>query len=113
MIFQTIARQRIDDFAEFDALQADIQLLAAAQMNAEAVQASRRTEIEKLDHDLAGFTKDAQTIEGYAQALQTRLAEVDVEVQQGLATLRDRAAELAQAQLDILRRLNESPAQSP
>jgi hypothetical protein len=111
--FKDIARQRIDKFAEFDALVTDIQLLAAAQESAQRVQAAREREIEKLGHDLSGFTKDAQTIETYAQALQSRLAEVTDQITAHEAEVRAKAAELAQAQLEVLRQLDSTSAASP
>lgn len=113
LIFQTIARQRIDKFAEYDALQTDIQLMIRAQKGAETIQASRRQEIEGLEHDLAGFANETQIIDRYVQALQTRLAEVDDQTSETEAALREAAAELAQAQLDAIRQLDATSVQSP
>jgi hypothetical protein len=113
LMFQTIARQRIDKFAQYDALQTDIALLAAAQESAEALQAARGQEIVKLQHDLAGFTKEAEVIAGYSQAVQSRLADVSSQVQEHETALRDRAAALEAAQRQILQQLDTATAQSP
>ena len=112
LLFQMIARQRIEKFAEHDALTTDIGLLQAAQKSAEAIEASRQQEIEKLQHDLAGFSKEAEIIQKHAEAVQQQLEQATSELQQREAEADRLAGELAQAQLEATRQLNRTSART-
>jgi hypothetical protein len=108
LLFQTIARKRIEQFAEYDALLSDIQLLEDARKSAEALQSARREEIKKLEHDLAGFSQDADAIEKHVEALKSQLEEVNSRIRELEETTRQKASELAQAQLQIMQQLDGS-----
>lgn len=112
LLFQMIARQQIEKFAEHDALVTDIQLLEGAQKSAQALEASRQEEIEKLQHDLAGFSKEAEVIQKHAEAVQQQLEQASADVQQRESEADRLAGELAQAQLQSLRQLNQTSSRT-
>jgi hypothetical protein len=112
LLFQTIARERIEKFAEHEALTTDIGLLAAAQQSADAIQAARQQEIEKLQHDLAGFQKEVAIIERYAAAIETQLESTKSKIGELLARNRELASDLSQAQLEAMRQLNQTATAS-
>lgn len=113
LLFQAIARQRVEEFAEHDALTTDIELVNSANTSAQTLQESRQQEIEKLKHDLAGFSREVEVIEGHVEALQRQIEEVSARIEDLLTQNKSKAGELAQEQLDVIRQLNQTSAATP
>ena len=105
--FDELGRRRIVMEADVEAVKKDIERLLAAIESAKKLQAFRQDEIQRLNTDLAGITKERQTIERHLAQVEQQLARVRELLNAALKRNSELAAELAAQQL----RSGRSPAE--
>jgi hypothetical protein len=72
--FDELSRRRLDLVVDTAAAKQDLERLNAAQASAKELQAYREGEIQKLNNDLAGVTKERQAIEQHLAQVQQYVA---------------------------------------
>ena len=97
--FDELGRRRIVMEAGVEAVKKDIERLLAAIESAKKLQAFRQDEIERLNTDLAGITKERDAIERHLAQVEQQLARVRELLDATLKRNSELAAELAARQL--------------
>ncbi len=97
--FDELARRRIAMEVDIQAVKKDNERLAAAHTSAKQLQAFREDEIKKLSIDLAGITKERQTIDAHLAQVEQQLATAHELLAATLKRNSQLAAELARLQL--------------
>ena len=113
---EELSRRHISMLAEADAVKKDIDELTAAEDVAKKLQAFRTEERQKLTADLAGVTKERETIEKHLAQVQQLLAKARQLTADTIAHNRQLVAELTARQLPAQQPKNNgtsSPAKRP
>jgi hypothetical protein len=97
-LFQELARDQTLTLADINSVQQDIQQLNLAYQGAQQMQAFRTDEIEKLNFDLSGVTKDRQAIEQHLARLERQVHVAENLLQETIRENAARAQELAELQ---------------
>jgi hypothetical protein len=98
--FDELRRRRVAMLVDIEAVTRDNARLAAALESAKKLQAYREQEIKRLKTDLAGVTKERETIEAHGALVQQQLKRVGELVESTLKKNRELAAELAKRETD-------------
>jgi hypothetical protein len=93
--FDEISRRRLELQVDIDSAKQDLQRLAAANESAKKLQVFRQDEIQKLNNDLAGITKERQAIERHLAQLQERITNGRARLNETLRRNSEMARQLA------------------
>jgi chromosome segregation ATPase len=93
--FDELSRRRLELRVDIDAAKQDLERLTAANESAQKLRAFREEEIQKLNHDLAGITKERQAIERHLALLQQDLTNTRAKLVETLRRNSETARRLA------------------
>ncbi len=110
-LFQAYAQQRARMLAEIEAARNDIQRLEGALAVAKEQAQFRTAQIERLQADLQGFTKERAAAQRHAEQVIEQRTVAGSILEETLASNRTMAAQLARAQLEIAAALEAGTAQ--